>query len=191
MKKSTSTAVGISTVMLLGLGAAVLAPSYGASGDNDVTATKPQSATINATTPKVCDGGVHKRLQTRTQADPFSFAGTSNANRNVPGAGVVVYGPATGYDTLLITFSAESYYTGTGWLGLEVHDNNVPIQPYANNGSPYAFTSQAKYMGTSAQFCTKIKKGTHRIQVKVKTTGGPATDSGWIDDWTLSVLRFE
>ncbi|ASR56213.1 hypothetical protein [Cellulomonas sp. PSBB021] len=192
MKKSTSAAVGISTVMLLGLGAAVLAPSYGASGDDDAAATKPQSATINATTsPKVCDGGVQKRLQARTQVEPFSFAGTAGADRNVPGAGVVVYGPATGYDTLLITFSAETYYTGTGWLGLEVHDNNVPIQPYANNGSPYAFTSEAKYTGNSVQFCTKVKKGTHRIQVKVNTTGDATTDSGWIDDWTLSVLRFE
>lgn len=191
MKKSTSAAVGISTVMLLGLGAAVLAPSYGASGDDDATSSKPQSATVNAVRPTVCDGGVHKRLQARTQVDPFSFAGTANADVKVPGAGVVVYGPSTGYDTLLITFSAETYYTGTGWLGLEVHDNNVPIQPYANNGSPYAFTSEAKYTGNSVQFCTKIKKGTHRIQVKVNTTGGPATDSGWIDDWTLSVLRFE
>jgi len=187
MKKSTSAAIGISTVMLLGLGAAVLAPSY--AGDSDLV--KPQRDTANATAPRACNGGVHKRLQALSQPEPFSFAGTSYADKNVPGAGMVIYGPNTGWDTLLITFSAETYYTGTGWMGLEVHNNNKPIPPYANNGSPLAFTSEAKWTANSAQFCTRIKKGANRIQVKVNTTGPSTTDSGWIDDWTLSVLRFE
>ena len=188
MNKSTSAAVGISTVFLLGLGAASLAPSYGAPGDDDAVA--PQSVVAAAAKPRACDGGAYKRLHTRTQADPFSFVGTSNSLVAVPGAQVTLTGPSKGLDTLLVTFSAETFYQGSGWLTLEVRDNNVPIQPFAANGSPFAFASEASYQGSSAQFCTKVGKGTHRITVRVGTTGG-ASESGWLDDWTLSVLRCE
>ena len=122
-------------------------------------------------------------------ADPFSFAGTSNATVQIPGAGLTLTGPATGTDTLLITYSAETYYTGTGWMGIRVLKDGVPIQPYANNGSPYAINSSATYQGNSAQFCTKIGKGAHKIRVRAYTTGGVG-EYGWFDDWTLSVLRF-
>ena len=107
----------------------------------------------------------------------------------VPGAKVTVQGPKKGYDALLVTFSAETYYSGTGWMGLEVLKDGVPIQPFANNGSPFAFASKPQYQGSSAQFCTRINKGTHTISVVASTTGGP-TESGWIDDWTFSLARY-
>lgn len=138
-----------------------------------------------------CDAGKSLKLYARFSANPFSFVGTSNAFVAVPGAQVSVPGPATGTDTLLVTFSAESYYTGTGWMGLQVEKNGVPIKPFADNGSPFAFASTAKYGSNSAQFCTRITKGTNIISVKVATTGAAGTDSGWIDDWGLSVQRFE
>ena len=139
--------------------------------------------------PVVCDGGASLQLKTRLSPVPFSFAGTSNSFINVPGAHVTLLGPQTGTDTLLITFSAETYYTGTGWMGLQVTKDGVPIHPFANNGSPLAFHSSADYDSNSAQFCTKIKKGAHIIAVKTSTTGG-ATENAWLDDWTLSVQRF-
>lgn len=188
MKKSTSAAVGISTVFLLGLGGAALAPSYGSPSDDKLTQQSTSAAA--ATGVKACNGGLQKRLYTRTQANPYSFGGTSNILKAVPGAQVTVTGPSKRLDTLLVTFSAETYYSGTGWMPLEVRDNGVPISPFATNGSPFAFASEPNYQSNSAQFCARIGKGKHKITVHVGTTGGSG-ESGWLDDWTLSIQHFD
>jgi hypothetical protein len=192
MKKHTPAAItGAATIALAGVAALTFAPSQAAPSDNSPrqhAATSAKTARIAA--PIACNGGASKSLTTRLNATPFSFAGTSNADVQVPGASVALVGPARGTDTYLVTFSAETYYTGTGWLGLEVHKDGVPIAPFANNGSPYAFASEPNYQGNSAQFCTRIGRGIHRLAVKASTTGG-AGESGWLDDWTMSVQRFE
>ena len=138
-----------------------------------------------------CDGGALKKMSSRLSADPFSFPGTSGADVAVTGAQVALTGPKSGTDTILVTFTAESYYTGSGWMSLELHKDGVPTAPYADNGSPFAFTSESSYHGDSAQFCTRIGTGTHLLAIQASTTGDTTTDSGWLDDWTMTVERFE
>lgn len=186
MHKSTPIAVSLSTLALVGAAVFAWVPSQASSGADGV---EPQSVTAQAA-PVVCDGGAAIRLQTRSQAAPFSFAGTANALVPLTGSSMSFVGPVAGTDTLLVTFSAETYYTGSGWMTLQVWVDGAPIQPYANNGSPLGFASEAKWQSASTQFCTKIGPGRHFMSVRTGTTGGPATDSGWLDDWTLSVQRF-
>ncbi|ABL79677.1 MULTISPECIES: hypothetical protein [unclassified Nocardioides] len=150
-----------------------------------------QRVAAKATAPVKCGGGALKKMTSRLSAEPFSFAGTAGADVAVTGAQVALTGPPKGTDTVLVTFTAESYYTGSGWMSLELHKDGVPAAPYADNGSPFAFTSEASYHGDSAQFCTKIGTGTHVLAIQASTTGNSSTDSGWIDDWTMSVPRFE
>ena len=189
MLKSTSAAIaGLATVALVGGAALTWAPSNAASTDHRPPAQRTASAKA-ATGPVRCDGGASLGLSTRLSADPFSFSGTSGNPVAVPGAQVNLRGPRRGTDTVLVTFSAETYYSGSGWMGLEVRKDGAPIAPFANNGSPFAFTSQAAYGSNSAQFCTKIGRGVHTLAVQASTTGA-ATESGWIDDWTMSVQRF-
>jgi hypothetical protein len=185
MRKSMPVAVTLSTLALVGAAVIALPASQAAPADD----AAPQTVTA-AAAPVVCNGGASLQLVSRSQVVPFSFAGTSNADVTIPGAGAVLKGPAVGTDTVLVTFSAETYYTGTGWMGLEVWLDGVPMQPYANNGSPYAINSSDAYVGASAQFCGKIRAGYHAVSVKANTTGG-AGESGWIDDWTLSIQRFQ
>jgi uncharacterized low-complexity protein len=189
MKKSTSAVVAGCATLALAAGASLTwSPSEAASGAHRAPDQRAVSAKTS-TGPVKCDGGKAKSLTTRLQADPFSFAGTSGADVAVPGAQVTVRGPSKGTDTLLVTFTAETYYSGTGWMGLEIHKDGVPIAPFANNGSPFALSSDAAYHGDGAQFCTKIGKGVHTISVQTNTTGD-STESGWIDDWAMSVQRF-
>lgn len=179
----------VASLATLGLVGAATTPS---SAEAEVS-TPPtgQRVVAKATAPVKCNGGTLKKMSSRLSADPFSFAGTAGADVAVPGAQVALTGPPKGTDTVLVTFTAESYYTGSGWMSLELHKDGVPAAPYADNGSPFAFTSEASYQANPAQFCTKIGKGTHILAIQASTTGNAGTDSGWIDDWTMSVLRFE
>lgn len=186
----------VASIATLGLvGAATTAStatgSGGSSGADRPAEHAGQRVAARATAPVVCSGGPLKAMTSRLSGEPFTFPGTSNADVAVPGAQVTLKGPRRGTDTVLVTFSAETYYTGTGWMGLELHKNGVPTPPYADNGSPFAFASEANYQGHSAQFCTKIGRGTHTFAVMASTTGDAATDSGWLDDWALSIQRFE
>jgi hypothetical protein len=186
MHKSTPIAVSLSTLALVGAAVFAWVPSQASSGADGV---EPQNVTAQAA-PLACDGGAAIRLQTRSQTVPFTFPGTDGSLVPLTGSSLSFVGPTSGKDTLLITFSAETYYTGSGWMTLEVWVDGARIQPYANNGSPFAFASEAKWQAASTQFCTKIGPGRHYMSVRTGTTGNSATDSGWIDDWTLSVQRF-
>lgn len=186
MHRSAPIAVSLSTLALVGAAVFAWVPSQASPSTDGL---EPQTVTAQAA-PVACDGGAALRLTSRSQTAPFSFAGTAGALVPLTGSSLAFVGPTSGKDTLLVTFSAETYYTGGGWMTLEVWIDGAPIQPYANNGSPFAFASEASYQAASAQFCTKIGPGRHFMSVRVGTTGGPATDSGWLDDWTLSVQRF-
>ncbi len=165
-----------------------------ATGSSDADRSAPhagQRVAARATTPVTCAGGPLKKMTSRLSADPFGFAGTNGSLVAVPGAQLALAGPRRGTDTILVTFTAESYYTGSGWMSLQLHKDGVPAAPYADNGSPFAFTSESTYHGDSAQFCTKIGRGVHTLALQASTTGDSSTDSGWIDDWTMTVERFE
>lgn len=180
---------GLATLALVGGAALTWAPSDAATGHRPpAQRTVPAKA---ATGPVTCVGGTAKGLVSKLSAEPFSFSGTTGNDVPVTGAQVNVKGPQRGTDTVLVTFSAESYYSGSGWMGIEVHKDGVPIAPFADNGSPLAFTSNSSYVSASAQFCTKVGRGTHVLTVEASTTGDATTDSGWLDDWTMSVQRYE
>ncbi len=190
MKKQHTLAVAGSAAAIV-LGAAMFTGSASAGPASD-PAPKQSAGKASAKAASVaCNGGKVVNMKARTSATPFSFTGTTSASDVlVPGAQIQVRGPRRGKDTLLVTFSAETYYNGSSWMGVEVHLDGTPIQPY-DNGSPYAMNAEAEYAGASAQFCTKVGKGRHTLEVRAYTAGGAATDSGWIDDYTFSVIRFD
>lgn len=146
-----------------------------------------------------CDGGRNINMRSRIVNTPFTFGETATnaADIAVPGAGLAVKGPKRGTDTLLITFSAEAQISGStdvlsDWMGLEVHVDGSPIEPYTAAGDVVAFTSQENYNSHSLQFCTKVKRGWHKIQVftNLSDSGTDDTLRGWLDDYLLSVVRY-
>ncbi len=191
MNKTTPLALAAASTLALVGGAALTGSTAQASAGDQHTPQQREVPSRLAAGPVRCDGGAAKGLATRLSPEPFSFAGTANADVAVPGAQVTVRGPQKGTDTFLITFTAETYYTGSGWMSLEVHNDGVPVAPFANNGSPLALTSESKYSSNSAQYCVRLRKGTHTLSVQASTTGASTTDSGWLDDWTFSVQRFD
>lgn len=187
---SFAAVAGIATLGIVGA-ATTPSTASGSAGSDRTAEQAGQRVAARATAPVTCAGGPLKAMTSRLSAEPFSFPGTTNADISVPGAQVTLSGPRRGTDTVLVTFTAESYYSGSGWMGLEMHKDGVPAAPYADNGSPFAFTSEASYQSTSAQFCTKIGRGAHTLAILASTTGDSTTDSGWLDDWTMSIQRFE
>ena len=108
-----------------------------------------------------------------------------------------VRGPKKGTDTLLITFSAETRVNGgdaDDWMGLEVHQDGSPDRA-AQRPAPtrWRITGVSAWNGNSLQFCTKIGKGKHLIRAYANLYDSGANHSmdGWLDDYTLSVLRFD
>ncbi|WP_323791416.1 hypothetical protein [Nocardioides sp.] len=146
-----------------------------------------------------CDGGRHINLKTRINSTPFTFSetGVDSADQQVPGMVVTFRGPRRGTDAFLVTFSAESQLNGANsssdWMGIETHLDGTPIQPYTAAGDVYAFTSTDLWQSNSAQFCVRVGKGKHQLRVQANLHDGASdsTLSGWLDDATMSVLRFD
>lgn len=192
------------TLLLGGAAAAVVLTTAGlsavatAGGSPQGPAGAPPVARSSDPTVTKCDGGAQKQVLTRIRSTPSTFG--EGAAFDVPGGKVTVKGPKKGTDTLLITFSGEANLFGStdaderyDWMGIEVHVDGVPIQPYTASGDVYAFTGPGGYFSNAAQFCTKIGKGKHDVQVKLNLVDQSNADSltGWIDDHTLSVERSE
>ena len=97
---------------------------------------------------------------------------------------------------MLVTFSAESQITGgdaNDWMGLEVHLDGTPINPFTAAGDVLAFTGEPSWNSNSIQFCTKIGPGAHRLKVlaNLHDSSGSHSLFGWLDDYTVSYLRFD
>jgi len=183
---------GAATALAVSTAGLALAAGGQGGGQAPAGATHVNARTV---TPIVCDGGAQKRVLNRIVSSPFVFDETSGTPL-VPGAGVVVPGPGLGTDTLSIEFSAESQLGGStagdnlyDWMGLEVLVDGVPIQPYTAAGDVLAITGSNAYNSNAAQFCTKIKPGRHRVQVRTNLHDGSVDDAltGWLDDYTLHV----
>ncbi len=146
-----------------------------------------------------CDGKRNINLKTRINSNPFTFSetGVDAADQAVPGMVVNFRGPRRGTDTFLVTFSAESQLNGglnnSDWMGIETHLDGTPIQPYTAVGDVYAFTSTDLWQSNAAQFCVRVGKGKHQLRVfaNLHDGGNDSTLSGWLDDATMSVLRFD
>lgn len=184
------------TALVLSSGSLALAAGgHGAGSAQD----NPASARSAATAPTVyqCDGGAQKSVKNRIVSSPFTFAENGGADINIPGAAVAVAGPASGTDIVTVTFSAETQLRGsTGtqdWMGLEVHLDGVPIQPFTAVGDVMALSGSPTWNAHGATFCAKIGPGLHRIKAVTNLADFDTDDSlnGWIDDYTLSVERSE
>jgi hypothetical protein len=183
-----------------GLAAALVTTGVAATSATAAGKSDPQGSPSTArTTTKVikCDGGRQINMQSRIVNSPFTFTetGTNDQDQAVPGAQLLMKGPRKGTDTVLVTFSAETQITGgdaNDWMGLEVHDNGVPINPFTAAGDVVALTGEPSWNGNSLQFCTKVKPGRHLLQVftNLHDSSGSHTLNGWLDDYTVSFQRF-
>jgi hypothetical protein len=186
--------VGGATAALALSGAGIAMASGGQQGGQQASGES-VSGRVVAPTLTACDGGVQKRVYNRIKSSPFTFSEASGAPL-VPFAAVTVAGPALGVDTLSIEFSAETQMGGStagdnlvDWMGLEVLVDGVPIQPFTAAGDVLAITGSNSYNSNAAQFCTKIRRGLHRIQVRTNLHDGNNNNNltGWLDDYTLHV----
>lgn len=189
-------------ILIVGL-AAALATTTAVAASATTTVGRHYAQGQHATrtdTPKVfaCDGGKQVSMQARIVNSPFIFAETAvnDEDQAVPGAAIALAGPKTGgADTVLVTFSAESQIAGgdvSDWMGLEVHVDGVPINPFTAAGDLVAFTGEPSWNANSLQFCTKLKEGRHKLQVfaNLHDSSGSHDLSGWLDDYTVTFQRF-
>ena len=174
-----------------------IAGAASAAGNHDPQGRPGTLAARAGTTAIACDGGRQIDMHSRIVNSPFTFAETGifDQDQAVPGAKLTLAGPSRGTDTVLITFSAESQVTGgdsNDWMGLEVHQDGTPINPYTASGDVLAFTGEPSWNSNSMQFCTKIRPGLHRFQVTANLHDSSGSHSlfGWLDDYTVSFQRF-
>jgi len=167
-------------------------------GDDPQGSRTARTEAAAATTPISCDGGALRGMKARIGNSPFTFAetGVNDQDQAVPGTGLTLSGPARGTDTVLVTFSAESQITGgdaNDWMGLEVHRDGSPINPFTPAGDVLAFTGEPSWNSHSIQFCTKIRSGLHHfdVQANLHDSSGSHGLFGWLDDYTVSYLRFD
>ncbi len=200
--KNRIAALGIAAVVATSGGLAIAGSSaLAASGaEKPQTAQSAKSASAKTVAPRVfaCDGGRNINMKSRIVNSPFTFVetGVNDADRAVPGAAVLVTGPRVGTDTLLITFSAETQITGgdaNDWMGLEVHKDGLPINPFTAGSDKVALTGEPSWNGNSLQFCTKIGRGNHvlRAFANLHDSSGSHSLHGWLDDYNFSVQRFD
>lgn len=146
---------------------------------------------------QVCNGGKQKAIQTKTNNQYSTFG--EGADFLVPGATITFKGPKKGKDTINVTFSAEAQLRGStpgdnyDWIELELLLDGTPIQPFGPADSPMAFAGAPTYGMQAAQFCTRVGKGWHTVEVRtrIKDNGNADTLTGWIDDTALVVERSE
>lgn len=182
------------------IGAGVFAGGAAMAGDGGpqgpgVAATAPAAKTVAAVG---CGGKASKGLKTRIVNSPFTFSetGVNQQDQDIPGAALDFGGPSRGKDTYLVTFSAETQLTGgdaSDWMGLEMHVDGTPINPYTAAGDVLALTGEPSWNSNSMQFCVRLGKGVHHFQAKtnINDGGSSSTLNGWLDDYVLSVQRFD
>lgn len=192
-----SRAINVIAAAAVATGGLAVGTAFASDGDpqgrGESVAAKAATNTIR------CDGGRNLGMQTRINSTPYTFSelAVDAADQQVPGMVVKFKGPKRGTDAFLVTFSAESQLTGASttsdWMGIETHLDGVPIQPYTAAGDVYAFTSTPNWQSNSAQFCVRVGKGKHQLRVYANLHDGSSNDTlgGWLDDATMSVLRFD
>jgi hypothetical protein len=191
-------AIGGLAAALVTTGLATSASAVGSHDPQGRGTAGTEASAAAATTPISCDGGKLLAMKSRIGNSPFTFAetGINDQDQAVPGTSLTLNGPAVGTDTVLVTFSAETQVTGgdaNDWMGLEVHRNGTPINPFTASGDVLAFTGEPSWNSNSIQFCTKIGAGKHRLKVlaNLHDSSGSHSLFGWLDDYTVSYLRFD
>lgn len=183
-------AAAVSALALSGTGVALAAGDSSPQGGAPTVAKKAGDGVIR------CDGGPQRKVWNRIVNTPSTFGEGADFTPN--GGTLFVYGPKFGRDTLSITFSGETNLTGStdadernDWMGVEVHVDGAPIEPYTAVGDVYALAGPGGYDSHAAQFCTQIGRGKHKVEVKLNLHDGGNNDNlrGWIDDHVLRVEK--
>lgn len=189
--------------VIIGAATAALVASTGglalaSAGDHNAQGGSSVSAkAINGVNVIKCDGERQKNLRTRIVNTPFQLNETATGvDTAIPGAQLAINGPAAGVDTVVVTFSAETRLFGgepDDWMGIEVKLDGVNIEPFTAVGDVMALNSEDSWNMHSAQFCTTIKPGPHRLQVftNFQDNGTDNALRSWIDDYMASFVRYE
>lgn len=194
MNRTIIAGAAAATFALSGAGIAVAAggaPSPQEGGDAPTASAR----TLPGVT--TCNGGKQKRTWTKANRTPYTFG--EGADVLFPGMKIQLSGPAKGKDTLNLVFSAESQLRGGSdgdkfdWMELEVLLDGSPVQPYGSPGDLFAFTGSPYYAATAAQFCTRIGKGKHTVEVRSRLVDNGTNDTltGWVDETVLNAVVSE
>jgi hypothetical protein len=190
-KLRTRHAVVVGT-LALGLAAA------GASAGFAATSRSPQQGgsvgthaakLATAVTPTVCNGGVLKRTYSIGSND-FQIV-NAGPTQPLTTSSLTFAGPASGTDTVMVTFSAETQLRGNtdgaqfDWIEGQVNLDGVPITDVGP--SQLALSGSSTYSSNAFQACVKVGPGIHRLTPRagVVTNGSSTGETGWIDDWVL------
>jgi hypothetical protein len=191
-------ALGLLGAAALGAGALAGGSAIAGSGGPQGVGIAAKSVSPKTVTAIGCSGQASKALKTRIVNSPFTFVetGVNQEDQDIPGAALDIAGPPSGLDTYLVTFSAETQVRGgdqDDWMGLEMHVDGNPINPYTAAGDVLAFSGEPSWNSNSMQFCVRLGKGVHHFQATTNLSDflSNSTLTGWLDDYTLSVQRFE
>jgi hypothetical protein len=172
----------------LATGVASAAGTAGSGSPVQARAGGPQASAHAAAAPAVraCNGGASKRTLTVGSNTPTTF--TSSASL-LP-TPLVVTGPSSGSDTLVLTWSSETQLRGNtsnnqfDWIEGIITVDGVPVTDAGS--SQLALSGSSYYASNATQACVRIGRGNHKIQLQagLVSNSGQA-ETGWLDDWVL------
>ena len=147
-----------------------------------------------------CNGSANLGFRAKISNAPSTT--TSTTYVALPGASVTLSVPAASTRIFIVSFSAESRLINNpeppagaaSWIELQVRDNGVAMQPQETT-SPLAFASANLYQSNAATFCGTVTNTTaatvnHTVSVWWRIVGATGL-TGWLDDWTLRVDKYQ
>lgn len=151
--------------------------------------SSPSFTTTEGKPARSCNGGRHKYSRTKT-ANQFQIL-SGAAQQDLLAEPLVVAGPSTGRDTLLLTFTAETQLRGNSandqfdWILGVLTVDGVPVTDVGLDQQ--ALSGSSTYSSNAMQACVRIGPGLHKIQAKaaVVDNGTATAEEAWIDDIVL------
>jgi hypothetical protein len=187
---ATRRAAVVGTVALaLALGSTTVGLAAGARSPQAGGTVAHSALVPAAVTPVSCNGGNLKFADTIGSNTPQVLSGSTLQNLST--TPLTFSGPATGKDTVMVTWTGETQLRGNtdgaqfDWVeGAIILDGN-PITDVGPD--QLALTGSSEYSSNGVQACVKVGPGKHtlNVQAAVITNGSSTAESAWIDDWVL------
>lgn len=140
--------------------------SQAAEGDGHAPKAPTAQGAQKLATLKPCKGGAQKR----------AFSGGSNgwvsteSSTTVPGTVYNFRGPKRKRDTVFVTVTAPNTYTTPGdWGRVRVLLDGTDLEPGATAGE--FFYDSTNYSSFAGQYCARVGKGWHRLEVVLESNG--------------------
>lgn len=135
----------------------------------DPGAQRPKiSAKAVATAP--CKGKAQKKAFTGGYAGWLS----TSSSTAVPGTEYIFKGPKKKKDTVFVTFTApNTWNTASDWARVRVELDGVAMEPAATSNEYFYDTTD--YGSFAGQYCAKVGKGLHKVQVHLDSFGASNT----------------